>query len=49
MYEQYINGIELAWRARNVCVGMCAGAFVLADVFPLLDREGEGRTRDVFV
>ena len=33
MYEQNINGIKLAWRARNVCLGMHVGAFVLADMF----------------
>ena len=61
MYKQNINGIELAGRARNVCVCVCVwgggcthvGACVLADVslFPLLslDREGEGRIHDVLV
>ena len=37
----------------RVCVGMCVGAFVLADVslFPLLslDREGEGRGGNVLL
>ena len=51
MNEQNINRIELAGRARNVCVcacvcvGMCVGAFVLADVslFPLCHWTERGR------